>query len=274
MANTVTSPNTDNLFNGGGALWFKKEGETDYRHLGNAPTVQIGSEIEWREHRSSLTSRRPVDRRDIQEQSFTVTFELEEGTPDNFAMFLLGDVSNVGTTFTTEIGKVSAIKGALRWISNNEGPNFQLDFPFASIGPDGELDLVTEDWATIPLTAEILFDEPNGRFGTKTMVVGLPAAPVNVLPPALSSVTPEVGDVPAVVAHNGLWNNVPRSYTYQWQQDNAGDGTFVNIVGAVASNYVPVSGNIGNALRCGVTATNEGGSSAAVYTLPSALVLA
>lgn len=56
----------------------------------------------------------------------------------------------------------------------------------------------------------------------------------------------------------GSWLNDPVSFTYQWK--NAG----VDIGGATSSTYTSVSGDLGDAITCVVTATNGAGSTSQV----------
>lgn len=83
------------------------------------------------------------------------------------------------------------------------------------------------------------------------------AAPVNNVLPAVSGAATEGQTLTALV---GKWSGSPTSFSYQWQEDDSG---WANIVGATAATYVPVTGNIGNALRVIVTAVNGAGSTPA-----------
>jgi hypothetical protein len=85
-------------------------------------------------------------------------------------------------------------------------------------------------------------------------------APTNSVAPVASG-TPTVGQTLSVT--NGTWTNSPSSYTYQWQRDNTGGGVYSNIAAATASTYLLVSGDTSCNVRCVVTATNAGGSTAA-----------
>jgi hypothetical protein len=83
-----------------------------------------------------------------------------------------------------------------------------------------------------------------------------PAAPTNLLLPSVSGIA-QVGQT--LTAIEGAWTGTP-IYTYQWQEDDSGWG---NITGATSREYVPVVGNVGNALRVIVTGTNSAGSASA-----------
>lgn len=80
-----------------------------------------------------------------------------------------------------------------------------------------------------------------------------PTAPRNVVVPAITG-TAQVG-VPLTV-DPGDWAGA-MDITFQWQKDDAGNGTFANIAGATSTSYVPVAGDQGDDVRCTVTAAND-----------------
>lgn len=108
----------------------------------------------------------------------------------------------------------------------------------------------------------------------REVIVGAAAAPVNALAPAISGSISAASGVLSVV-YNGSWTNLPSSYVYQWQQDTAGNNSFVDIGGATSSTYDPTAGNIGNKIRCGVKGVNGFGTTATfTYSFPSSLITA
>lgn len=124
---------------------------------------------------------------------------------------------------------------------------------------------------------------PNGRnedFILEVFTLGLnqreivvnPQAQVvtaNILPPAVIGTAAQTGV--ELTAYPGTWSNGPVTYTYQWQADDAGDGSFADITGATASTYTPAAGTEGDALRVEVTAVNGEGTPVAAYSLPTQL---
>lgn len=101
---------------------------------------------------------------------------------------------------------------------------------------------------------------PNDDKMTATLtlkVAGVPtqsaaAAPRNLVLPTISG-TEEVGEV--LTALPGQWAGA-QSFTYQWQADTAGNGTFANISGATNPTFVLTSGQEGDDVRVVVTAAN------------------
>jgi hypothetical protein len=80
------------------------------------------------------------------------------------------------------------------------------------------------------------------------------SAPANTSLPSVSG-TPSQGS--SVTCQNGSWTNSPTSYTYAWTRN----GT--SIAGASSQSYTIQAADVGQALRCVVTATNGAGSASA-----------
>ena len=99
------------------------------------------------------------------------------------------------------------------------------------------------------------------------------SVPVTVTPPSIQGAQVRVGYTLTAVV--GTWTNDPTSYTYQWQHDVSGNGTFSNVsVGGTSSTYVPVVGDIADSLRVQVTAINGAGSSSAASSLGTIPIIA
>lgn len=79
-----------------------------------------------------------------------------------------------------------------------------------------------------------------------------------------SAGSPTVGET--LTATNGTWNNSPTGFTYQWQDCNSSGASCSNISAATISSYVIQSGDIGDTIRVGVTASNGSGSSAVAFS--------
>jgi len=70
-------------------------------------------------------------------------------------------------------------------------------------------------------------------------------------------------------AGNGLWNNGPTSFTYQWLRCAAGGTGCAKISGATNRDYTATKADIGHALVVLVTATNSAGSSPPTNSKPT-----
>lgn len=95
------------------------------------------------------------------------------------------------------------------------------------------------------------------------------SAPANIVLPSIYGASLAQGAT--LTAVEGSWSNQPTSYSYQWQADTSGNGSFSNIAAATSRTYVIAAGQAGDAIRVQVTATNAAGSSSAADSLPVGL---
>ena len=86
-----------------------------------------------------------------------------------------------------------------------------------------------------------------------TGVSGPPPAPVNTTPPALSYGGRYEGNI--VATDDGIWDNSPTSFTYQWYRDAT------PISGETLYEYVLAAADADTYITCQVTAINGSGSS-------------
>jgi hypothetical protein len=99
------------------------------------------------------------------------------------------------------------------------------------------------------------------------------SVPVNTAMPSIIGTAVQVGVT--LTAIEGDWTNDPTSFTYQWQHDTSGNGSFANVsVGGTSKTYAPVVGDIADSLRVRVTAVNGAGSSTAANSLGTIPIIA
>lgn len=115
------------------------------------------------------------------------------------------------------------------------------------------------------------------NIGVNTAVYAVPsddlAVATNLVLPSIVGTAVQVGVT--LTAIEGEWTGNPTSFTYQWQHDTSGNGTFTNVsVGGTSRTYVPVVGDIADALRVRVTAVNGAGSSTAANSLGTIPIIA
>lgn len=113
--------------------------------------------------------------------------------------------------------------------------------------------------------------------GVNTAIYEVPSAssvvPANLTLPSIVGTQVRVGYT--LTAIEGEWSGEPTSYTYQWQHDVSGNGTFGNVsVGGTSRTYVPVVGDIADCLRVVVTAHNGAGASSAANSLGTTAIIA
>jgi hypothetical protein len=132
-----------------------RTGESSYRHLGNAPTVQYTPNIEWLNHNSAMEGIRSRDAREPVEKTAQIVIQLEEWDPLNIELWAFGEMT--GSPPVIDLLAEDEITGALRVIgTNTRGVRCQWDWPSVSFGPSSTLDLVTDEWASMELTGEVL----------------------------------------------------------------------------------------------------------------------
>lgn len=85
-------------------------------------------------------------------------------------------------------------------------------------------------------------------------------APVNTVAPVASGAA-TVGDTLSVT--DGTWTYDPTSYDYAWQDSDDGEGGWAAINAATSATYLVDAADEDKYIRCVVTATNAGGSTAA-----------
>lgn len=97
------------------------------------------------------------------------------------------------------------------------------------------------------------------------------SAPTNTLLPSISGIAQEAQILTAIP---GIWTGGLPTFSYQWQADDAGNGTFVDISGATSRTYtIPQTTYTGDRIRVVVTATNAH-SAVSANSAPTAIVIA
>jgi hypothetical protein len=159
------APNTENYAIMKANVWFTKSGGTR-RHMGNVPTAELELALETLDHFSSMEGVKSKDKKFIITKGGTLKLTLEEITPANLAIFLLGEegVDTEGNVLV-EVLASTEVSGRLEIIGNGDyGPKITLDLPNVSFTPSSALGLITEEVASMELEGEILVS--NGSFGT------------------------------------------------------------------------------------------------------------
>lgn len=165
MAVSAASPNVDNysVFKGVSKFW--KTGASDYRDMGNTPTVELTATVEKLDHFSSRTGVKSKDRSIVVSKSMTLRIIFDEFTPDNWGLALMGEVHNSSPEYVIDIFTLSEITGAYRLVGTNQvGAPVQMDLPSVSFTPSSAVALISEEFATAEITGEVLVGS-DGSFG-------------------------------------------------------------------------------------------------------------
>lgn len=167
---TLISPNTGNYRVGKGALWFKREGAADYAHMGNATSFEFTPAIDKLDHFSSMEGVKEKDLSVVLSRGGTIKIVLDEWTPSNMSIALLGTVDEgaVGGP-TVQVLETDAVQGELKFVSNNDvGPRWDAYYHNVSFIPTAALNPISDEWGQIEIEGESLVSQtaPNvGKFG-------------------------------------------------------------------------------------------------------------
>jgi len=170
MAPTTTSPNVDNYIVGKGKVSIKRPGDAVFIDVGNVPEFEFTPNIEKLDHFSSRAGIRSKDKSVVLEKSGSLRMVLEEFTPRNLALALLGtpDESDPAAV-TIDIMSETSVTCAVKFEGTNEiGPKWSLEFPAVEFSPSAALNPISDEWGQIEITGEVLYDEVNDRFGVAT----------------------------------------------------------------------------------------------------------
>lgn len=158
------APNPLNYYIGKGTLSFTPEGGTQ-RSFGNVPEFEITPDNEKLQHYSSQAGIKKLDREVLISQSVGVRLVLEEWTIDNLRLALMG--SDGAGTF--DIFAVSEIIGAINFVGTNDiGPQVDIVLPRVSFTPSSSINPLSDEWAGLELTGNVLADATTGIFGSLT----------------------------------------------------------------------------------------------------------
>jgi hypothetical protein len=162
-----TSPSVQNYHIGKGIVSFRETGSPTFVDLGNAPSFVYTPNVEKKEHFSSREGIKTKDFTAITQISATIKVTLDEITPENLAMFALGDLASDGTI--TGLTKAE-FTGTLKVIGTNDvgqHAGWEGDISFV---PSGDFSFITDadDFSTLELEAEVQ-KAVDGSFGIWTV---------------------------------------------------------------------------------------------------------
>lgn len=160
------SPSVLNYQYGAGALWLKVDDIDEVlRHVGNMRSMTLSKNIESIEHKQTMSGLRSTDLEIITEVGATVEVELEEVTPENMSLFVMGTPTSNTDGGTTILGlSVTALDADFQYVSDNARGRNMIFSGRCSIKPNGDFSFITDGLTAIPLTLKVL--QSGGAFGT------------------------------------------------------------------------------------------------------------
>jgi hypothetical protein len=155
-----------------GIVKFTPEGGSEI-DLGNAPEFELTPAIDKLDHFSSRAGVRSKDRSVAREKTLGVRIVLDEFSPENVRLALLGGAITTNTNGNPEFGiyAESEISGSLTFTGTNDiGTKINLQLPNVSFLPSSAIAFISEEWGTMELSGDVLFDEASNDFGTCELV--------------------------------------------------------------------------------------------------------
>ena len=160
------SPNPLNYFLGKGIVKWKGVSDPAFVDVGNVPMFEITPQVTRLPHYSSRRGIRFMDLNPVISKLMTVKFHLEEFTPYNLALALMG-LWTPGSPDNVDILIEDEVTGMLRLIGTNEiGSMKQVDLPFVNIAPSAAVQFIGETYGILEVTGEVTGDPTTGSFGT------------------------------------------------------------------------------------------------------------
>lgn len=171
MSTSLLSPNTGNLTVAKGIVSFQKDFTGDFRDIGEVKEFEVTMNIEQLEH---FTQRGGVKEKDLTvvlSRGGEARMIMEEWTPDNLALMFMGTVNELAVGGPSlEIMSEDATEGVLKFVGTNDvGVNYTVILDRVRFIPSGSINMISEEWAPLEITGEILKSQTTNSFGTAQM---------------------------------------------------------------------------------------------------------
>lgn len=263
---TMNSPNPDNYVIGKGIVSMKLSTDADWVRVGNVSELEFTPTLEELEHFDAQAGTKVVDKTVIVSQKAELRMVMEEWTPRNLALMLMGDAVIVGNVATIDIFSRNVTRAAIKFEGTNDvGPKWTIIYPGVDFKPSSSISPITEEWAPLEITGSAA--RVGGTFGTATStfvdVIPSNTGAGTADPVIMTDGTPAVGET--LECFPGVWTGSPATFSYQWKNAT------VAIPGAIAKTYLVIGSDTGDSITCTVTATNGAGSTS---TTTAAVVIA
>jgi len=164
-----TSPNVLNYSIPKGIVYFTPDSTGTEQDLGNCPSLTLTPDVEELEHVSSRSGISSVDRTLTVKKTMTGNMILDEITPYNLNLALLGDsiVSNSESNSEFGIFANASVAGRIRLVGQGDiGNRINLVLPSVTIKPSAAIPFIGDDIQQLELEFTVNFVEAFNDFGT------------------------------------------------------------------------------------------------------------
>jgi len=165
---------------GGGRLFFKEEGATDYIEIGGVQDFSYNISVETVKALDKTSCTTTTSKVNAKSVGGSVTFTTQNIIKENLRLALFGKASVVnydvgdelpdGTTASEavavdkiEAGKKPVIEGAIKFVGSPcDGKTPVYDFYRVVLSPNGDISPLSEDYMNIPFSGEMLSKVEDG----------------------------------------------------------------------------------------------------------------
>jgi large repetitive protein len=191
--------------------------------------------------------------------------------PTNTALPVISGIARTGATLTTTNGS---------WTSSPTSYTYQ--WQRASTVGGSYSDIASETGATYVVDESDVGDfikvsviATNGVGSSAAVLSAATTAVVDIAPTntALPVISGTARTGATLTTTNGSWTSSPTSYTYQWKRANTVGGTYSNITSATDKTYELTDADIDKFIKVSVIARNGVGSSSAVLSAATSIVV-
>lgn len=165
----ATSPDIANYFIGKGNVYTKPVDGDDslYAHMGNAPRFTVSPSHDMLEHFTDEGGVLIMDDVQLRQRAASVSIAAEEFTPQNLAI-ALGAVDAGGGVYRVATGFVQR---AVKLVGSNEkGAKVQVFLPRVLFVAQGDIDFISETYASLPLSGSAMLYRIAAASSTRTFM--------------------------------------------------------------------------------------------------------
>ena len=170
----LQSPSPGNYRVGRGFCSIQLAGESFYQDAGNCTLFELTVKPTVLPHFSSRVGVRKKDYVATTELDATLSMTLEEITPRNMGLLILGAWRESPTfpDIVIDMFSTPQILGAVKFTDTSSvGPQWNVTFPLVLFTPQKAMGLIAQGsgtWSTVDLQVDVLFDEVSGQFAIFT----------------------------------------------------------------------------------------------------------
>lgn len=159
---------------------------TVWTPVGNVGKFNLTPKPEFKDHYSSMQGTKVLDKIATIFKDAEFSMEVDEFTPDNAVMALLGLVgTDTAAEPQVQIMGVSSVERQLRFVGTNDfGAHLELILPHVFLFCKDAINLIFDDWGTLPITGRVLNN--NGSFGVVNFLAGATGSAPLVAPNTLN----------------------------------------------------------------------------------------